>query len=68
MPYTISARCAIGPILSRRTQPQRAVKQARDYRKLGYADIKITDLQTGDVYDANSLAATLQAPPAKSPD
>jgi hypothetical protein len=61
MPYNISARCEIGPILSRRVQPQRAVRQARDYRKLGYTDIAILDVRTGDVYDADSLAAIAQA-------
>jgi len=61
MPYNISAHCEIGPILSRRVQPQRAVKQARDYRKLGYTEIAIIDVQTGEVYDANSLAAIVQA-------
>ncbi len=61
MAYNISASCEIGPILSRRVQPQRAVKQARDYRKLGYTDIKIIDVETGDVYDAATLAAIVQA-------
>jgi hypothetical protein len=67
MPFNISARCEIGPILSRRVQPQRAVKQARDYRKLGYADITITDVLTGEVYDANGLAAVIQARLAAKP-
>jgi len=61
MPYNISARCEIGPILSRRVHPQRAVKQARDYRKMGYGEIAITDVRTGEVYDANGLAAIVQA-------
>jgi hypothetical protein len=61
MPYNISASCSIGPILSRRIQPQRAVKQARDYRKLGYTNIKITDVDTGETYDAAALAAIVQA-------
>jgi hypothetical protein len=37
------------------------VRQARDYRKLGYTEITITDVETGEVYDANSLAAIVQA-------
>ena len=61
MPYNIAASCEIGPILSRRIQPQRAVKQARDYRRMGYTDISIIDVDTGDVYDANGLAALVQA-------
>jgi hypothetical protein len=61
MPYNISAKCMIGPIISRRVQPQRAVKQARDYRKLGYTDVIIIDVETGDVYDAATLAAIVQA-------
>jgi hypothetical protein len=61
MPFNISAQCRIGPIVSRRLQPQRAVKQARDYRKLGYTDVVITDVESGDVYDANGLAAIIQA-------
>ncbi len=61
MPYNISAQCEIGRILSRRVQPQRAVRQARDYRKLGYTDIAIIDVATGEIYDANSLAAIVQA-------
>ncbi len=61
MAYNISASCSIGPIPSRRIQPERALRQARDYRKLGYIDIKITDVETGAVYDAATLAAIVQA-------
>jgi len=68
VPYNISAHCKIGPILSRRVQPQRAVRQARDYHRLGYTDITITEVQTGQVYDANSLAATIRERLAAIPD
>jgi hypothetical protein len=54
-------------ILSRRVQPRRAVKQARDYHRLGYTEIAITDVQTGQVYDANSLAAMIQERLAADP-
>ena len=61
MPYNISATSPIGPILSRRNMPRRAVKQARDYRRLGYTNIRITDVGTGEVYEVAQLAATLEA-------
>ncbi len=61
MPYNIHASCEIGRIVSRRNVAQRAVKQARDYRKLGYTSVKIVDLDTGESFDAATLAATIQA-------
>ncbi len=59
--YNIHATCDIGPIVSRRVVAQRAVKQARDYRRLGYANIWIVDVLTGQQFDTQTLAAMLQA-------
>jgi hypothetical protein len=61
MAYNISAISVVGPIVSRRNTPQRAVKQARDYRLRGFTDIKITNVETGESYDAAGLAAIVQA-------
>jgi hypothetical protein len=60
VPFTIHATCQLGEIVSRRIKPQRAVKQARDYQKLGYAAIRIVDTETGAVYSASSLAELVQ--------
>lgn len=61
MPYNIAATSPIGPIVSRRIAPQRAVKQARDYRRLGYSDISILDVESGEVYGVAQFAAILEA-------
>jgi len=61
MLHNIHADCEIGRIVSRRNVAQRAVKQARDYRKLGYTSVSIVDVDTGESYDAANLAAMIQA-------
>jgi hypothetical protein len=61
VPYNIHANCEIERIVSRRNLAQRAVKQARDYRKLGYTSVSIVDVDTGESYDAATLAAMIQA-------
>jgi hypothetical protein len=61
MAYNISATSVIGPIVSRRTVPQRALKQARDYRMRGFTDIKIINVETGEVHEPAALAAIVQA-------
>jgi hypothetical protein len=61
MAYNILATCDVGPIISHRVQPGRAVKQARDYRKRGYTEIRIVELDTGHVFDADGLAKKLEA-------
>ncbi len=61
MPYNILATCPIGRIMSRRVRPQRAVKQARLYRRLGYTDISIVDVETGRAYGVAELAAWIAA-------
>jgi hypothetical protein len=67
MAYNISALSGIGPILSRRVQPQRAVKQARDYARLGYTAVQIVDVETGETHNAAGLAAIIQAKAAIEP-
>ena len=59
MPYNISATADIGPILSRRNQPRRALAQARAYQRRGYQDVRILDVETGEVFDVRSFAGRL---------
>jgi hypothetical protein len=60
MPYNILATCGIGRIMSRRVQPGRAVKQAREYRRRGFTDIRIVDVETQEEFEVAALAERLQ--------
>jgi len=66
MAYNIHAECEIGAIVTRRVLAQRAVKQAREYRRRGFTQIRIVEVESGKVFDVQSLAQLLQGPQSSS--